>query len=143
MFVGTPFGLTPTSAVLQRTVAAVLEGLPRAAPFQDDVTIGSNSDKQHLKDVVDTMNALTNANLRLRVPKCQFFKTSLHVLGHILCAEGLRLDKRKLAVIPAQRPRTGKDIEKFLGLTNYFRDFVPEYATLAAPAGKLPPRVPN
>ena len=137
MFVGTPFGLTPTSAVLQRVVNAVFHQSPRVKPFQDDVTVGSDDILQHLDDVVAAINALTAANLRLRVAKCQFFKRSLNILGHVLSVDGVQIDKRKLVVIPASRPQTGKDVERYLGLANYFRDFVPEYASLAAPLEKL------
>ena len=137
MFVGTPFGLTPTSAVLQRTVSSIFHGMQRIVPFQDDITIGSDNADQHLDDVVTAIDALTAVNLRLRTSKRQFFKRSFHVLGHVLSAHGIQIDKRKLTVIPAQRPGTGKDIKRFLGLTNYFRDFVPDYSTLAAPLERL------
>ena len=136
-FVGTPFGLTPTSAVLQRTVSTIFHDHPRVVPFQDDITIGSDDYDQHVEDVAKAIDALTRHNLRLRISKCQFFKQSLNVLGHVLSANGIQIDKRKLMAFDVPAPATGKDIERFLGLANYFRDFIPDYATLASPLEQL------
>lgn len=133
MLFGTPFGLTPTPAVLQQTVALALHGITKVLHFQDDVTIGSDIEAQHLSEVIAAVDALSAANLRLRAAKCQFFRTTLRVLGHVLSANGLRFDRRKLIAIPTAPLGTNKSLQRFLGLTNYFRNFFPHHATLTAP----------
>ena len=120
MFVGTPFGLTPTSAVLQRTVSIIFGGFERIIPFQDDITIGSDDDNQHLDDVIAAINALSSANLRLRIEKCQFFKDTLNILGHVFTARGICIDKRKFVSLPSSRPESGKQSRTFFGFGQLF-----------------------
>ena len=74
MFVGMLFLLTPTSAVLQRTMTRIFRNLPRIISFQDDVTVESDNFQQHLDDLMAAIDALTSAHLRLRFFKCSFSK---------------------------------------------------------------------
>jgi hypothetical protein len=94
MFVGTPFGLTPTSSVLQRTMRRVLDGSTSATPFLDDVPVGSNSPEEHLEDLVDTLDRLTSACLRINLKKSHFFRQSLYLLGHMFTKNGISVDRQ-------------------------------------------------
>ena len=137
-FVGTPFGLIPTSAVLQRTMESVFTGSQCAKPFQDDVPVGSADADQHLRDLIDTISRLTRANLRVNVRKSHFFRSAIHLLGHTISGGGVTIDRRKLkTVLNWPRPTTGNQIEKYLGLINFFRDFIPLYSHVAAPLESL------
>ncbi|KAH9271126.1 hypothetical protein BASA83_006670 [Batrachochytrium salamandrivorans] len=134
MFVGTPFGICITASVLQRTMSFLFRGSECTYPFQDDLPVGSQSPEQHLKDLVNTINKLTAANLRIRLSKCIFFKKSIHLLGHTMSENGISIDSRKISsVVDWPIPTTGRQIEQYLGLINYFRDFIPTYSTIAAP----------
>ena len=138
MFAGVPFGLTPTSSLLQRVMTKLFEGPKSTRPFADDTPVGSRNDESHLEYVIETINRLTSVNFRLRIAKCEFFRPALHALWHTLSAKGITIDRRKLEdVLQWPRPSSGKHIERFLGLINYFRDFVPCYARLAAPLEEL------
>lgn len=138
MFVGTPFGLSNTASVLQRVMHKVLQTSRAAKPFQDDVAVGSKSDIDHLHDVIDVIKKLTAANLRIRVSKCHFFRSSLHLLGHTISKSGISIDKRKLMdVVQWPLPTTGNQVERYLGLVNFFRDYIPNYALIAAPLESL------
>jgi len=134
MFVGTPFGICNTASVLQRTMSVLFKNSNCTYPFQDDIPLGAKEPQQHLIDLVTTLDTLTAANLRIRRDKCAFFQDRLHLLGHTLSGNGLAVDERKIAsVVEWPLPTTGKQIEKYLGLVNYFRDFIPNYSTVAAP----------
>ncbi|KAH6563552.1 hypothetical protein BASA60_010670 [Batrachochytrium salamandrivorans] len=131
---GTPFGICITASVLQRTMSFLFRGSECTYPFQDDLPVGSQSPEQHLKDLVNTINKLTAANLRIRLSKCIFFKKSIHLLGHTMSENGISIDSRKISsVVDWPIPTTGRQIEQYLGLINYFRDFIPIYSTIAAP----------
>ncbi|KAH6567271.1 hypothetical protein BASA62_006200 [Batrachochytrium salamandrivorans] len=134
MFVGTPFGICITASVLQRTMSFLFRGSECTYPSQDDLPVGSQLPEQHLKDLVNTINKLTAANLRIRLSKCIFFKKSIHLLGHTMSENGISIDSRKISsVVDWPIPTTGRQIEQYLGLINYFRDFIPIYSTIAAP----------
>lgn len=134
MFVGTPFGIRNTASILQRTMSILFRFSTCAYPFQDDIPVGSLSAESHLRDIINTIDVLSGANLRIRLSKCCFFQTKLNLLGHTISNKGIAIDNRKLsAVSDWPLPSTGKQIEQYLGLINYFRDFIPNYATVAAP----------
>ena len=133
-FVGTPFGLIPTSSVMQRTMETVFSGSRCAKPFQDDIPVGSVDADQHLRDLVETIDRLTGANLRINVKKSHFFRSAIHLLGHTVSGGGVTIDRRKIqTVLDWPRPTTGNQVEKYLGLINFFRDFIPLYSHVAAP----------
>ena len=67
MFVGTPFGLIPTSAVLQRTMRRVLDGSRAARAFLDDIPVSSLVEDHDLDDLIETLDRLTAVNLRVNL----------------------------------------------------------------------------
>ena len=111
MFVGTPFGLTPTSSVLQRVMRRILDGSQSAIPFLDDVPVGSDSPEDHLEDLIDTIDRLTVANLRINRKKSHFFRSTLYLLGHTFTRNGISVDRRKLVDVENwPLPVTGNQI---------------------------------
>ena len=59
-------------------------------------------------------------------------------LGHIISGDGIAVGPEKLAkVADWPTPKTKVDIQRFLGLTNYFRKFIPRYAEMVAPLTDL------
>ena len=70
--------------------------------------------------------------------KCDFFKSEIHYLGHLISADGIRPLPSKLDSIkhmPA--PKDAKEIKQFLGLTGYYRKFVPRFADISRPLTTL------
>ncbi|KAH6583422.1 hypothetical protein BASA61_008041 [Batrachochytrium salamandrivorans] len=81
-------------------------------PSQDDLPVGSQSPEQHLKNLVNTINKLTAAKIRIRLSKCIFFKKSIHLLGHTMSENGISIDSRKISsVVDWPIPTTGRQIE--------------------------------
>lgn len=84
------------------------------------------------------LNCLVSANIRLAPSKCQFFRRSVTFLGHICDATGTRPDPRLIEAIDKfQRPKDVKRIERWLGLTGFYRRFIQNYAKIAAPLNEL------
>ena len=76
--------------------------------------------------------------MTLNLAKCKFAQCQLKVLGHIISANGISIDSSKISdVVNWPFPRTGKDIQSFLGLLNYFRDFIPRFADISYPLDQL------
>jgi hypothetical protein len=74
MFVGTTFGLTPTPAVLQRTMATIFHDFPRTLPFQGDVIIGSDNDTEHLHDVIAAIESNHSGEFSVRDNQVSLFQ---------------------------------------------------------------------
>lgn len=77
-------------------------------------------------------------NLKLNPLKCPFFKTKLAFLGHICSDNGLKPDPKKLIAVEKYPTPTDKDaVRRFVGLMNYYRRFVENFAKLTKPLTNL------
>jgi len=138
MFIGAPFGIKTLTSVFQRVMSNLLSDFPFARSFVDDILIFSDTDEEHLEHVKAVIDRLTAACLTINVAKSRFGYSALRSLGHLITVNGLRPDPEKFAPLKTwPRPRTGTDIQSFLGLMNYFRDFIPLFASVSAPLDRL------
>ncbi|SAL97877.1 hypothetical protein [Absidia glauca] len=138
MFQGCPFGLKPLSSKFQRVTSLILKDMDFATSFIDDIVVFSEDMQQHAKHVKKVIDKLTEVRLILNADKCHFAQKSVHLLGFCVSEKGLTLDIRKVTNVQDwPRPKTGNDIEKFLGVMNYFRDHIPMISNLTAPFDKL------
>ncbi len=131
-----PFGLKNAPAVFQRTMDAVLAGVKwvNCLVYIDDVLIYSKSFEEHLKAIEEVFSRLVQHNFKLKPSKCDVLKPELLFLGHLISAQGLKPNPKKVdAVERCPTPATVKEVESFLGLTGYFRKFVKDYALIAKP----------
>ncbi|KAJ8651514.1 hypothetical protein O0I10_012927 [Lichtheimia ornata] len=138
MFRGCPFGLKPISSKFQRVMYIVFNDMPFVRTFVDDIIIFSKDLFSHTKHVQYAIKALTQANLILNPAKCHFAQQSVYLLGFCVSEHGISLDPRKVVnAIDWPQPRTGKDIQRFMGFVNYFSDHIPHMAEISAPLNRL------
>ena len=78
------------------------------------------------------------AGLKLKPKKCEFFKSRISYLGHIVSSSRIETDPRKVEVVKTWTiPKTVTDVRSFLGFTNYYRRFIKDYAKVARPLNVL------
>ncbi len=127
-----PFGLAQAPAYFQSLIFRVLQGLNFTFAYLDDVLIFSKDVDTHLGHLRQVFEWFRQADLHLKKVKCDFFKRELQYLGHILSPEGIRPLPDKLSAIrDLRRPTNAMEVHQFLGLTGYYRKFVPHYSTTA------------
>ena len=81
---------------------------------------------------------LREADLKLNREKCNFFKSHIQYLGHLISGEGIKPLPEKLESIKEMPPpTTPKEVKQFLGLIGYYRKFVPRFADVARPLTNL------
>ena len=134
-----PMGLKCASATGQRLMDIFLRGAYRyTASLIDDVIVFSNDFDSHLCYVRDVLERLRKAGLTVNNNKCHFASNNIQILGHKL-QDGLvyPCDEKTAVIKSWPTPKTKKQLKSFLGLTNYFRDFISHYATLAFPLTEL------
>ena len=137
-FTKVPFGLAQAPAYFQQLVYYILSGFTFAFAYLDDILIFSKDEKEHLKHLRKVFERLREADLKLKKIKCDFFKKELSYLGHILTPDGISPQPDKLKAIKEMpQPKNPKEIRQVLGLTGYYRKFIPCYSDLTKPLTKL------
>ncbi len=131
-----PFGLMNAPSTFQRLMNIVLKDyLGRSClVYLDDIIIYSASSDEHIDHIRQILDCLSIANLRLKASKCTFLKTSIDFLGFTVSANGLAPQIRKIdAILDMPIPSSKRELQRFLGLCNFYRQFVPRFAELSAP----------
>ena len=116
-----PMGMKTSGAVFQRLMDQMLGDLqPRCAVvYIDDITIFSPSMDQHLVDLGKVFKRLASVNLKINLDKCNFVKSEVKVLGHLVSKQGIRPDPKKVETIQKLTPPTDvTGIKSFLGVVN-------------------------
>ena len=81
---------------------------------------------------------LREAGVKIKYSKCDFSKSKIHYLGHLISAEGISPLTNKLDCIRnMQVPKGVKGIKQFLGFMGYYRKFVPRFADILRPLTTL------
>ena len=134
-----PFGLQGAPATFQRLMDRLIRGLDSfAAAYLDDVVVYSSTWEEHLTHIQTVLERLREAGLTAKAGKCQFGMSQCVYLGHIVGSGMVRPEESKVeAVSSFPVPETKKQVCTFLGLTGYYRRFIPSYATIAAPLTDL------
>ena len=135
-----PFGLCNAPGTFQRCMELVLRGLQwkTLLVYIDDVIVFSTSFEKHVEDLEEVLNRLAAAGLKLKPSKCEFFKSEVSFLGHVVTPEGIRTDPRKIEVVQEWAvPRNVTDVRSFLGFCSYYRRFIRNFADIAGPLHRL------
>ena len=134
-----PFGLHGAPATFQRMMDNLLWDVgPYAAAYLDDLIIHSEEWGDHLDQVRTILQKLRKAGLTLKPKKCQFAMAHCAYLGHVVGGGEVRPEDSKVQSVRSfPIPAVKKQVRAFLGITGYYRKFIPEYATLAAPLTDL------
>ncbi len=135
-----PFGLTTAPPQFQRAMNQVLhEHLgKRALVYLDDVIIFSKTPEQHIKDLEAVFRTLSKVGLTLKEKKCSFHRSQVDLLGFLVSGNRIAPQPEKVSAIhnmPA--PRDPKEIKRFLGMTGYYRQTIPNYGRHAGPLLRL------
>ena len=129
-----PFGLTNALATFQRLMESCLGDmhLKWVIIYLDDIIIFSKTPKEHIQRLRGVFQKLHEVGLKLKPKKCEFFKTRISYLGHIVSRSGIECDPKKIEAIKNwKRPTTVHDVRSFLGFTNYYRRFIHKYAQIS------------
>ena len=129
-------GLATAPGAFQETMSAVLSGLNwiHAMVYVDDILIFTPIFDQHLEVLDDVFQRLIRADLKVKLNKCEFSRTELKYLGHILDSAGIRPDPAKISAVEAfPPPTTLKEVETFLGKAGYYCRFIKDFSKVAHP----------
>jgi len=136
-WITSPMGLLGCPASFQRLMEMVLRNIKQCIVYIDDLLIHSATHEEHLKVLQEVLERLETNNLKINLDKCIFGNTSVNYLGFVLTPQGIKPGKNKLqAIIDSKPPTDIKMVRSFLGLCNFFRSHIKNFAQLADPLYK-------
>jgi transposase InsO family protein len=127
-----PMGLKGSPASFARLMDIVMEGLKDVLAYIDDLLVHTKDHEQHLVALEQVFQRLAKYNLKLNMEKCHFAASELPYLGFTIGEHGIKPQADKLQAIREWPiPDTQRRVRQFLGMTNYFRHFIKNYAQIA------------
>jgi len=135
------FGLTNSPATFQAIMNNILRDLiniGEVATFMDDILVGTEDEKKHNEIVEEILRRMEENDLNIKPEKCVWKTREIDFLGLVMGSGEIKMQEKKVAeVLEWPRPKTVKDVQRFLGLANYYRQFVKDFAKIAKPMRKL------
>ena len=132
-FTRVPFGLMTAPACYSRFIAAALNKLGTRGinVYLDDVLLFSNKLMEHVDRLEEVLAAHEEAGIKLKPSKTSLFQSEVQYLGHLLSAKGIAMIPEYVTnIVNWPIPRTVKQLNSMLGFFSYYRQFIPNFATL-------------
>ena len=133
-------GLTNAPATFQTVMNSIFAPYLRrfVVVYLDDILIFSKSEEEHEAHVRMVLDVLRREKFFVTKAKSRFAQTEIQYLGHIVSAQGIRPDPKKVSSVQSWPvPKNVHDVRSFLGMCNYFRKFIDHYSTKALPLTNL------
>jgi len=131
-----PFGLKNSPMTFVRLMNEVLRGYldEFVRVYLDDIVVFSNTTDEHQCHLDKVLERLQRHGLTCNTEKCRFGATEISFLGHLVTSEGIDKQPEKLeGIINYPTPTKVRDLRKFLGVCNWYSQFVDNYADTIAP----------
>ena len=131
------FGLTNSPATFQTVMDVIFEDLISegvVVVYLDDILIFTKTLDEHWRVAWQVMELLQKHNLSLKPEKCEFKKSSIEYLGVVVSHNSVKMDPAKVArVLEWPTPSNKKEVQSFLGFTNFYRRFIEGFSHIARP----------
>ena len=133
-----PFGITPASEHFQKQLEMILQDCEGVCVEIDDILVHGKDKQEHDARLKTVLQKLEEANVTLNSEKCEFSKTEIHYLGHLINGKGISADPEKVrAIIEMSSPSSIQEVRRFLGMCNHLRKFSSELADKTKPMRDL------
>ena len=135
-----PFGLKNSPSTFHRVVRKILGNLVNTGvmSYLDDIVVYAEDQVEHDRLLTEVFNRLSTHNARLKLSKCEFACNSIEFLGHVVDGTSVRPPIPKIkAIMEYPIPTDRKSVERFHGLINYLREYIPNFALIAEPLTRL------
>jgi len=135
------FGMTNSLATFQTMINEILRDMineEKVAAFVDNVLVETETEEGYNKIVEEVLKQLEKNDLYVKPEKYVWKVRKIEFLGVIIGPNGIEMEKEKVdGVLSWPEPKNAKDIRKFLGLANYYRRFIKDFAQVARPMNIL------
>jgi len=129
------FGMTNSPATFQAMMNEILRDLineGKVAAFVDDVLVGTETEERHDEIVKEILRRLKENDLYIKLEKCVWKTRKIGFLEVVIGPNGIKIEAEKVnGVLSWPQPKNVRDVRRFLGLANYYRRFIKDFARVA------------
>jgi len=126
------FKMTNLPATFQAIINKILRDLineGKVVAFVDDILVGTEIEDSHDEIMKEILKKLEENNLYVKLEKCVWKTRKIGFLEVVIGPNGIEMKVEKVdGVLSWPEPKNMKDIKKFLGLANYYRRFIKDFA---------------
>ena len=134
------FGMTNSPATFQAMMNKILRDLineGKVVAFVDDVLVGTAMEEGHNKIVEEVLRRLEENDLYVKPEKCVWKVRKVPFLGVVMGEGRVEMEEDKVGgMLKWPMPQCVRDVRKFLGLANYYRCFVKDFAKVVLPMNR-------
>ncbi|KAL0556105.1 hypothetical protein IC582_004615 [Cucumis melo] len=131
-----PFSLSNAPSTFMRLMNKVLHPFLNKfiIVYFDDILVFSKTYDQHLQHIDQLFQVLNHNELYVNLKKCIFCSNEIAFLGFIIRKDHVLMDEKKVEAIKNWlTPTTVKQVQAFLGLASFYRKFIQNFSSIAAP----------
>ena len=134
MFKRLPFGISSAQDVFQAVMSEMFEDIDGVEVVVDDLLIWGTTEAQHDARLERVLQRAQQRNLKLNQDNSQIKLKQITYIGHVLGEDGIQPDPGKIsAVTRMNTPASKEELQRFLGMTTYLSNFIPDYSEISAP----------
>lgn len=138
-FLRMPFGLANAPATQTRLMLEIFGELePYVLVYFDDIIVMGKDYEHYLELLKKVAFKLKHFNLTVSRDKMNLMLKNIKILGHIVSADGIKADPTKTdAINKWPTPTTKKELQRFIGMCNWYRRHIKDFSTIASPMTEL------
>ena len=128
------FGVHYATGLFQREMEKCLSGISGVKVKVDDILITGNNDNEHWRNLENVIQGLFGAGLTVKPSKCFFLQPEVVYCGNMISKDGIQpMHENVEAVKKAPEPTNVSELRSFLGMLNYYQNYLPALSTASEP----------
>lgn len=137
-FLRLPFGLSVAPEIFQKYSEQTFGDIPGVVIYCDDLLICADNEDEHDKILESVFERARVSNVTFNKRKFQYKLKEVKYFGHVFSKEGMKIDPERVrALLNIKSPSNKTELQSFLGMVNYLRNFISNLADLVAPLQAL------
>lgn len=133
-----PFGLKMGPELCQKYNTEHFGHVKGTAIYLDDLLVTGKTKAEHDDALKAVVNVAREKKIKFNLRKLQYCQREIKYIGHIFSKDGVRNDPERIrAIEQMERPKNVKELQRFLGMVNYVRNFIPNMSGRTAKLREL------
>ena len=133
-----PFGGKNAPATWARASDHVFARCKDLIKYVDDLAVASYDDESHIVAIEQFFETLTDANLKVKLSKCQFFRSEIQFVGHTITHNKISANRQYIdKIIKLKPPRNKAEVGSYVGIVSWLTKYCPKLKEALLPIARL------